>query len=71
VYERLRIDGIPYFINGAGGSGISEFGKTDPASKIRLQYELGAMIVTADAKTIRFEYFNIDGEKLDNLLIHK
>lgn len=71
VYERLSIDGIPYFINGAGGSTISEFGKTDPASKVRLQYELGAMLVTADPVTIRFEYYNIDGQILDRYSIKK
>jgi len=35
VYERLRVDELPYFVNGAGGSWISDFGAIDAHSQFR------------------------------------
>ncbi|MFV1993369.1 MAG: metallophosphoesterase [Acidiferrobacterales bacterium] len=71
VYERLSIDGIPYFINGAGGSTVSYFGEIDPNSKVRYRDNFGAMLVTANKSTICFDYYNTWGKRIDSFSVRK
>jgi tartrate-resistant acid phosphatase type 5 len=69
VYERLEVDGLPYFVNGTGGSWVSHFGETDPHSVFRYSDDLGAMIIDADAHQLHFRYVNRWGEILDELVL--
>ncbi|MFA6146765.1 MAG: alkaline phosphatase [bacterium] len=71
VYERLQIDGIPYFVNGAGGTWVSNFGNTDNNSKFRYNEEFGAMIVEASATRITFRFVNRRGRVVDEHFIEK
>jgi tartrate-resistant acid phosphatase type 5 len=48
-YERLVVDGLPYFVNGAGGRNLRDCGITVPGSQICCDTDLGAMTITADA----------------------
>jgi hypothetical protein len=55
-YERVVIDGFPYFVNGLGGSGIYAIGTPQPGSEVRYNAEHGAMFVeaTSELMTLRF-----------------
>ena len=67
VYERLEVDGLPYFVNGTGGSWVSHFGETDPHSRFRYNGDLGAMIVDASPERLLLRYVNRFGRVLDEL----
>ncbi len=68
TYERLEVDGIPYFVNGLGGASKYEFPFTPiPETRFRYNDELGAMRVVATPAHITYEFFTIDGRKRDSL----
>lgn len=59
LYERLLIDGIPYFINGLGGrQKIYPFGTPLPGSAVRYNQDYGAMLVTAGSGCLNFSFTN-------------
>ena len=65
TYERLLIDGMPYFINGLGGGPIYYFNNPLPGSEKRYNDDYGAMLVTASSTQILFEFYNRSGELID------
>ncbi len=71
VYERLSIDGIPYFINGVGGGPIYPFLLPDENSQFRYNDDYGAMLVVADAGQITFQFINRQGVVIDTFQIGK
>lgn len=70
TYERLIQDGIPYFVNGMGGAGISDFGPV-PAIGSIFQYNLnfGAMHVEATNTKITYKYITRSGTLRDTLVV--
>lgn len=64
-YERLSVDGIPYFVNGLGGASIYAFGDPLPESQARYNAANGAMLVTAGPASIVYEFVNVRGETVD------
>jgi tartrate-resistant acid phosphatase type 5 len=71
VYERLEVDGIPYFIVGLGGRWPSRFGTVDPHSKVRYNDANGALIVDATEAALTFRLVNVSGQMVDLHLLHK
>ena len=71
VYERLLVDGLPYFVNGAGGLWVSDFGKIDPRSLIRYREDFGAMLIDASATHIVFRFVNRSGRVIDECALVK
>jgi len=71
VYERLDVDGIPYFIDGTGGSWVSHFGETDPHSRVRYNDDMGAMLVDASDDQLVFRYVNTWGQVIDELTLSR
>ena len=69
VYERLEVDGLPYFVNGAGGSWLSRFGETDPHSVVRYGDDYGAVIVDATADRLVFRFVNRSGRIIDHVTL--
>jgi hypothetical protein len=67
TYERLQVGGIPYFVNGAGGQSLYPFGTPLPESIVRYNKDFGAMLVEADATSIRFRFMNTRGEVIDDV----
>lgn len=65
TYERLLIDGIPYFVNGLGGGSIYNFENVHPGSQVRYNADYGAMLVEADANKMVFQFFNRRGKLID------
>jgi tartrate-resistant acid phosphatase type 5 len=70
-YERLLIDGFPYFINGLGGGAIYYFVDVLNGSQARYNDDYGAMLITADDQQINFEFYNRSGELIDSYLMRK
>jgi tartrate-resistant acid phosphatase type 5 len=71
TYERLLVEGIPYFVNGVGGGGIYNFGNPLPESQFRYNADYGAMLVTASEKGVRFEFHNRTGTLIDQYDLSK
>jgi tartrate-resistant acid phosphatase type 5 len=71
LYERLLVDGIPYFINGTGGGSLYDFGTPIPESQVRYSGNFGAMRVTASDTEILFEFINRVGEVEDSYKLTK
>jgi hypothetical protein len=64
-YERVMVDGFPYFVNGAGGGGLYAFSTIVEGSVARYNDDYGALLVTASAGSITFEFYAItDGGTL-------
>ena len=71
VYERLLVDGIPYFVDGVGGAGIYSFFKILPQSQFRYNADYGAMLGSASGTDLRFEFFNRKGRLIDHYELKK
>ena len=71
LYERLQVDGIPYFINGAGGGGLYNFKDPIPESQFRYSANFGAMLVNAELTKISFEFYNRTGLEIDRITLTK
>jgi tartrate-resistant acid phosphatase type 5 len=65
TYERLSIDGIPYFVNGLGGGAIYSFGDILPQSQVHYNNNWGAMLVEADASHMTFQFITRAGDIVD------
>ena len=70
-YERLLVDGIPYFVEGAGGGALYAFGTPLPESQFRNSTDYGAMLVTATQISILFEFYNQAGTRVDSYTVVK
>ena len=71
IYERLLVDGIPYFVNGAGGLWVSNFGEIDSHSQFRYRENFGALLVDASATLITFRFVNRNGSIVDRYEVSK
>jgi len=71
VYERLVVDGFPYFVNGLGGGPRYTFNSPLPGSQVRFRDDYGAMLVEAAADKITFQFITRIGEIIDSFEIHK
>jgi hypothetical protein len=71
TYERLIVDGIPYFINGVGGAARYEFREPLPESRFRYNSGYGAMLVTTSKTEMLFEFYNRAGELKDSYRVTK
>jgi len=69
VYERLSVDGLPYFVDGMGGAFISGFGQTDINSRFRYDKKNGALLVDASEAQVRFRFVNLDGRTVDESVL--
>ena len=71
TYERLLVDGIPYFVNGLGGGSIYQFGAPLPESQARYNADYGAMLVQASDSSLIFQLFNRQNALIDTYTINK
>jgi len=69
LYERLEANGIPYFVNGAGGRRLYRIGSGEPESVVRYNQDYGAMRIQADESCINFSFFNRDEVLIDSLTL--
>jgi hypothetical protein len=59
LYERLLVDGFPYFVNGSGGGGLYGFETPVDGSQFRYNRNYGAMLVTASDEHLTFEFYSV------------
>ncbi|MFQ5341917.1 MAG: metallophosphoesterase family protein [Anaerolineae bacterium] len=69
TYERIVVDGIPYFVNGLGGSSRYSFGTPVAGSQVRYRDDYGAMLVEADDTSITFQFISRAGVVIDSYTI--
>jgi tartrate-resistant acid phosphatase type 5 len=70
LYERLEVEGFPYFITGLGGSeAVYDFVNIYPGSLVRYNAMHGAIRVEATADWINFQFTNVNGDVIDNYTI--
>lgn len=69
VYERLLVNGLPYFVNGLGGSEIYNFNAILPESQARFNQDFGAMRVEATSTYMKFQMITRTGILVDEYLI--
>jgi tartrate-resistant acid phosphatase type 5 len=68
TYERLAVDGIPYFVTGLGGASKYDFpGPPIAETQFRYNEGYGAMLVTANKGAITYDFVTADGVKRDTL----
>lgn len=65
-YEHLTLGGVEYFVNGAGGYSLYNFGTPVEGSVTRYNADYGAMLVTADAASMKFEFYTQGGDLVDS-----
>jgi hypothetical protein len=68
-YERLLIDGIPYFVDGLGGGPIYGFTGSIAGSQVQYNQDYGAMLVIADSQQMTFQFINRKGKVIDTYQI--
>ncbi len=71
TYERLLVDGLPYFVNGLGGGAIYNFGTALPESQFRYDADYGAMLVTTTGTGLHFEFYSRTGKLIDQYELTK
>src|SRR5207237_5647341 len=69
-YGRLDVGGLPYFVNGLGGRSLYTFGPPLPESQVRYADDFGAMLVTANAQTLTFQFINRAGALIDTYTLN-
>jgi tartrate-resistant acid phosphatase type 5 len=68
-YERLDIDGVPFFVNGLGGGAIYNLKQPQPGSQVRFNRDWGAQLVTATRTQLKFEFYTRAGELVDTFAL--
>ena len=68
-YERLEVDGIPYFVVGSSGTFLRPFGPALPETVIRDDTQHGALFYDASCHSLTFTYKQLDGTEFDTITI--
>jgi len=68
-YERLLINGFPYFVNGLGGESLYSFGQPIAGSQVRFTGDYGAMRVEAAADHLTFQFVTRANAVIDTYTI--
>ena len=66
TYERLLVDSIPYFVDGAGGAVLYSFGNPLPETQFRYNTDHGAVLLTASETELLVEFYNHTGTLIDS-----
>ncbi len=70
-YERLVVDGFPYFVDGLGGGPIYDFKDVLLGSECRYNEDYGAMLVEASSAQITFQFYNRQDAQIDSYTLQK
>jgi hypothetical protein len=68
-YERLVVDGIPYFVVGSGGATLYPFLGTLPQSRLAYSGDFGALRLRATDFSLFFQFYNRAGQLVDTFLV--
>ncbi len=70
-YERLMVNGIPYFVNGSGGMPPRSFNEPLVNSQVRYSGLNGAQIVEAYKDSLVFMFYAVNDSLIDRYVIKK
>ena len=70
-YERIMRDGIAYYVNGAGGATLKEFGDKVNGSVYRYNRKNGYMMGYLDGNNLTLAFYNTDDTKKDAITYTK
>lgn len=65
-YERIVLNGFPYFVNGLGGADYIDFATPVEGSQVRYSDHHGAMLVRANSAGMQFRFFSHYGVLIDS-----
>lgn len=65
-YERLSVDGIPYFVNGLGGRSLYNWGTIMGQSQFRFNADYGAQHAWADNYRLRLDFVRRTGVTVES-----
>ncbi len=65
TYERIVVDGFPYFVNGLGGQSRYRFRAPVKGSQVRYNADSGAMLIEATPTAIIFRFVTRRGVEVD------
>ena len=68
-YERLIVDGFPYFVNGSGGAKLRDCGTPASGSQICYAEDYGAMLVSADTCHMSLTFTTQTNLDIDTILL--
>ncbi|MBU0764808.1 MAG: metallophosphoesterase [Bacteroidetes bacterium] len=68
-YERLNIDDLPYFINGAGGGPLYTVFNAIQGSEVNYYDSHGAMLIEADSDSLHLRFYNVADSLIDKYTI--
>jgi glucose/arabinose dehydrogenase len=71
TYERIVLNGFPYFVNGLGGAPIYDFATAVPGSQVRYNTDHGAMLVDATDTNIHLRFVTRSGTIIDSYRLSK
>ncbi|HTP06862.1 MAG TPA: metallophosphoesterase [Anaerolineae bacterium] len=72
LYERLQENGIPYFVNGAGGKDLYPFKPWSvPGSIVRYNQDYGAQLINATAQCLNLSFFSRAGTVIDSVTLRQ
>lgn len=69
IYERFVVDGLPYLVNGLGGAVFYSMGAGVAGSVVRFNEAAGALLIEADANTLRARFQTVDARTIDELVL--
>jgi hypothetical protein len=72
LYERVQANGLPYFVNGAGGKDLYPF-KPWPVqdSAVRYNQDHGAQLINATAPCLNISFFSRAGKLIDSVTLRQ
>ncbi len=66
TYERILVDGIPFFVNGLGGGAIYSFENIMEGSQVRFNGNYGAMLIEATPDQLTFQFITRHEELINS-----
>jgi hypothetical protein len=70
LYERVQANGIPYFVNGAGGKDLYTFKPWSvPGSVVRYNQDYGAQLIKATADCLNISFFSRADAVIDSVTV--
>jgi tartrate-resistant acid phosphatase type 5 len=69
IYERLEVGGLTYVVSGLGGAVFYTMGRPVDGSLVRFNESGGALLLEADATTLRGRFKTVDGRLIDEFVL--
>ncbi|HEV8548389.1 MAG TPA: metallophosphoesterase [Polyangiaceae bacterium] len=69
TYERAKVRGFTYLVNGLGGNDEYGFKTPAPGSEFRYNEKHGAQLAEASLDELRLTFVNVDGTRIDEVVL--